>query len=319
MTSAPCQQCPYCGLLWPAGCVECGAPHCTAPRLCVISCRKPSGHQPQLAVPGRGRAVAAEEDRGQPAAVVDVGRALALARGAHHGLAQPVLLRAAGEAVGQHHHVAGPGVADRAADRGRDRGEVVGVGGAGAGQLDDLDVHVLRAAARAHVHAQGLGAAVLGGQEALDDRDVGLDRVAPAGEAVRAVGGVRVDELELRLADRQRGVGRCCRRSSRCRTTSSAGRRCVALRLGGDDDLGQAHVLQLSARVGVGQLVRVLGGQRERRQREHAEGENGSTDGGEADHRAPGDRPGARALKPLWSGRARVRCPSGPRARSAQG
>src|SRR5918997_6602854 len=52
MTSAPCQQCPNCGLAWPAGCVECGAPHCTAPRLWVISCRKPSGHQPHLAAPG---------------------------------------------------------------------------------------------------------------------------------------------------------------------------------------------------------------------------------------------------------------------------
>src|SRR4051795_9321732 len=52
MTSAPCQQWPYCGELPPSGCVECGAPHWTAPRLCVISCRKPSGHQPQRAVPG---------------------------------------------------------------------------------------------------------------------------------------------------------------------------------------------------------------------------------------------------------------------------
>src|SRR3954452_18455385 len=52
MTSAPCQQCPYCGSVWPGGSVECGAPHCTAPRLCVISCRKPSGHQPQRAAPG---------------------------------------------------------------------------------------------------------------------------------------------------------------------------------------------------------------------------------------------------------------------------
>src|SRR3954451_9641825 len=54
MTSAPCQQWPYCGSDWPAGSVECGAPHCTAPRLCVISCRKPSGHQPHLAAPGAG-------------------------------------------------------------------------------------------------------------------------------------------------------------------------------------------------------------------------------------------------------------------------
>src|ERR1700742_3660418 len=52
MTSEPCQQWTYCGSVWPAGSVECGAPHCTAPRLCVISCRKPSGHQPHLAVPG---------------------------------------------------------------------------------------------------------------------------------------------------------------------------------------------------------------------------------------------------------------------------
>src|SRR3954470_918503 len=52
MTSAPCQQCPYCGALPPSGCVECGAPHWTAPRLCVISCRKPSGHQPHLDEPG---------------------------------------------------------------------------------------------------------------------------------------------------------------------------------------------------------------------------------------------------------------------------
>src|SRR6185295_1178212 len=52
MTSAPCQQWPYCGFCCPRGSVECGAPHCTAPRLCVISCRKPSGHQPHLGVPG---------------------------------------------------------------------------------------------------------------------------------------------------------------------------------------------------------------------------------------------------------------------------
>src|SRR5215813_7063300 len=52
MTSAPCQQWPYCGSDCPRGSVECGAPHCTAPRLCVISCRKPSGHQPHFTRPG---------------------------------------------------------------------------------------------------------------------------------------------------------------------------------------------------------------------------------------------------------------------------
>src|SRR3954471_12962329 len=52
MTSAPCQQWPYCDELPPSGCVECGAPHWTAPRLCVISCRKPSGHQPHFGAPG---------------------------------------------------------------------------------------------------------------------------------------------------------------------------------------------------------------------------------------------------------------------------
>src|SRR3954469_8892408 len=52
MTSAPCQQCPYCESVCPRGSVECGAPHCTAPRLWVISCSMPSGHQPHLAAPG---------------------------------------------------------------------------------------------------------------------------------------------------------------------------------------------------------------------------------------------------------------------------
>src|ERR1700760_5136803 len=52
MTSAPCQQWPSWGEDWPRGSVECGAPHCTAPRLCVISCSIPSGHQPHLALPG---------------------------------------------------------------------------------------------------------------------------------------------------------------------------------------------------------------------------------------------------------------------------
>src|SRR3954454_1533924 len=52
MTSAPCQQWPYWGADCPRGSVECGAPHCTAPRLCVISCSIPSGHQPHLAEPG---------------------------------------------------------------------------------------------------------------------------------------------------------------------------------------------------------------------------------------------------------------------------
>src|ERR1700710_1526396 len=52
MTSAPCQQWPYCGEVWPRGSVECGAPHWTAPRLWVASCSMPSGHQPHLAAPG---------------------------------------------------------------------------------------------------------------------------------------------------------------------------------------------------------------------------------------------------------------------------
>ena len=82
---------------------------------------------------------------------------------------------------------------------------------AAPGSCDDLDVDVLRAAARAHVEAERLGAAVLGAEEALDDRDVGLQRVAPAGEAVRAVGGVGVDDLELRLRRRAWRRWRCRR------------------------------------------------------------------------------------------------------------
>ena len=155
-----------------------------------------------------GRAVAAEEDRREAAAVVHVGRAGDLAGGALDGLAEAVLLPAAGEAVGQDDRVArAAGGAELARDGGRDRAEVVHVAGARTGQRDALDVDVLPAAARAHVEAQRLGAAVLGRQEALHDGHVGLQRARPAGEAVGAVGGECVDDLELGLVARRDRVG----------------------------------------------------------------------------------------------------------------
>ena len=84
-----------------------------------------------------------------------------------------------------------------------DRAEVVDVGGARAGQLHDLDVDVLRAAAGAHVEPQRLACRrPARTRKRWIDRDVGLQRVVPAGEAVGPVGGVGVDDLELR------GVGR---------------------------------------------------------------------------------------------------------------
>ena len=72
--------------------------------------------------------------------------------------------------------------------------------------MDDLHVEVLRAAARAHVEPERLLAAALGREEALDERDVGLDRVTPTGEAVGAIRGMRVDDLEARGVGGQRGV-----------------------------------------------------------------------------------------------------------------
>ena len=58
----------------------------------------------------------------------------------------------------------------------------------------------------AHVEAQRAPAAVCSGEELLDARDVGLQRVAPLGEAVGAVGGVGVDDLDLCWRGREGGV-----------------------------------------------------------------------------------------------------------------
>ena len=257
MTSAPCQQWPYCGELPPSGCVECGAPHWTAPRLCVISCRKPSGHQPQRAVPGTAapsrlkrievrppRLWMFAEPWRSPVEPITVSPRPYSCEEPDRPSASTIALRGPPAAPSARWTAAG------------DRGEVVGVGGARARQLDGLDVHVLRTAGGAHVEAQALGAAVLGGQEALDDRHVGLQRVLPAGEAVRAVGGVGVDELELGLGGgRDRAVVAAglvaAPRGGEAVGTVAGGR------LGGRDDVGEVDVLQLGARVAVREQVRV--------------------------------------------------------------
>ncbi len=198
---------------------------------------------------GRVRAVAAEEDRGEPAAVVDVGGALLLAGRAHDRLAEAVLLRATGEAVGDHDRVARRGRgAERALDGARDRAEVVGVLRARAGQRDDLDVRV-RAPQLVPMSKR---IALVPPSWALSRRwtIATLAWIAsrqPA-QPVRAVGGERVDDLELRLAGRRGGVGGVAGRG----LAAPARREAVGAvggGLRGHDDLGEADVLQLAAGV----------------------------------------------------------------------
>ena len=172
------------------------------------------------------------------------------------------------------------------------------------------------APSRAHVEADGLGAAVLGAEEALDDRDVGLERVAPAGEAVRAVGGVRVDDLELRLGGRRGGVGGVVGRAV---LAAPRGRQAVGA------VAAAWAVVTTSARLTSCSWPRVsrwvsrsgcLCGS----------ANVGSASVASAKTAAPMEwrriisaprriDPGRPPLKRLGSGRARVRCPSGPPAR----
>ncbi len=199
---------------------------------------------------GGALAVAGEEDRGEAAEVVDVGRATAVARRAEDVLAEAVVVGAAVERVGEDDHVARAGRGPEARlDLADDGAEVVDVGAPRAAQVDDLEVDELRAAARAHVDPDRLRAAALGSHEALDEGDVGLQRVGPLGEAVGAVGGVGVDELEAGGAGRQRVVRGAVRRAGLA--APGVGER--AGRVGGGRGGGDVDERELLTGVAVGE------------------------------------------------------------------
>ena len=193
-------------------------------------------HDRRLPVPRVGRGRARGQHHPRQAALVGevaaagrvVGRDLGDAPDAVDAVVVDGIGIVGGQAVGEDEHVA----------RGRvdDLRDVVGhgvevvvvaaqdVGAAVGGQVDVLDVDVLRAAHRAHVEAQRAPAARLQRQELLDARDVGLQRVLPAIEVVGLVERVRVDDLDLTQRSRGRPRARCRPWSGwRRRTTSWAG------------------------------------------------------------------------------------------------
>ena len=185
----------------------------------------------RLPVPGVGVGAGRRQHHpGEAAAVGEVvGRGAAVGRDLRDAPDALVLgggLRVGrGEPVGEDEHVA-RAVADRGVHVAGDRIEVVvvvagDVRAARPRKRDRLDVEVLRPALVAHVEAQRPAAAGLQGEELLDARYVGLQRVLPLVEVVALVAGVGVDDLDLALGGRERGVdgvvGRALRAAPRGR------------------------------------------------------------------------------------------------------
>ena len=226
MTSAPCQQWPYCGSDWPRGCVECGAPHCTAPRLCVISCRKPSGHQPQRAPPGAAAPSRLNRTEVSPPRLCTFlapccsPDAPMIVSPSPYSCVPPDRPSASTTALR-----GPPGRRARAARRRRSRRSCPDRPSAGRAAARP---GCRRTGRRSSCPCRSAGPSCRRpgptGSAGRSRRWPGCASFQP-GEAVRAVRGVGVHDLELRLRDRRRGVRGVVGRRSRCRTTSSAGRR----------------------------------------------------------------------------------------------
>ena len=185
----------------------------------MISCSMPSGHQPSSRTgPARPSGIHSAE-KSPPA----LSGSPAPGRSSSHIWPTPYQSPAGATRAGRRTRgrCAGRAVARDGPTAARATLEVVDVARARARAASTTWTSTYsRPAARAHVEPRRLQPAGLRAHEAADQRDVGLQRVLPVGEAVRAVGRVGVDDLELRRARRvDGGVGDVVGGARRRRTT----------------------------------------------------------------------------------------------------